>query len=78
MKLSYPPGWELPGELKARLSDTLGRQRTMTADGHIVMVLRKAPKARTLEREGALFWRRPDGNGKRRNRNGSRPARPGG
>ena len=33
----------------------------MTAEGHLLLVLHKVPKATTSDREGALFWRSPEG-----------------
>jgi hypothetical protein len=38
-EMGVPPNWEIPEEIKARLSNQLGRQRAMVADGHIVMVI---------------------------------------
>lgn len=33
----------------------------MTADGHLLIILHKVPRAGTSERESALFWRNPKG-----------------
>jgi hypothetical protein len=56
-----PPSWEIPDEIRARLSDQSGRQRAMIADGHIVMVLHRVPQPRNHKREGLLFWRKTNG-----------------
>jgi len=61
MRMGVPPGWKIPEEIKARLSNQSGRQRTMVADGHIVIVLHRVPKPKDHRREGVLFWRRPSG-----------------
>ncbi len=59
--MSVPPNWEIPEEIKARLSNQSGRQRAMVADGHIVTVLHRVPHKREHKREGVLFWRNPEG-----------------
>ena len=59
--MPIPPGWELPDEIKARLGEKAGRQRSMVADDHLLLVLHKVPEAGQLEREGVFFWRKPDG-----------------
>jgi hypothetical protein len=56
-----PPGWELPNSLRYRLGVGPGRQRAMLADGHLLLVLHKPPKDDQANREGRLFWRKPDG-----------------
>ena len=59
--MPIPPGWELPDEIKARLGEKAGRQRSMVADDHLLLVLHKVPEAGQLEREGVYFWRSPSG-----------------
>jgi hypothetical protein len=59
--MAVPLTWDIPDEIKARLSDQSGRQRTMVAEGHIVMVLHRAPRARDTRRDSSLFWRKPSG-----------------
>src|SRR3569832_404722 len=60
-----PAGWNLPEPIRARLGQkTIGRQRIIFEEGHLLIVLHKAPTAADAEREGVLFWRTPDGNWK--------------
>ncbi len=56
-----PATWEIPAAIRERLGDKVGRQRAMAADGHLLLVLHKPPKAGDNERLGRFFWRRPDG-----------------
>src|SRR4051812_48187751 len=60
-RLSIPPHWHLPSVFIHRLGDTVGRQRAMTADGHLLIVLHEPPVAGVPERTGRLFWRDPEG-----------------
>src|SRR5262249_31193757 len=43
------------------LGDSAGRQRAMTAEGHLLLVLHEPPLAGVPERTGRLFWRDPEG-----------------
>jgi hypothetical protein len=61
MKLHLPADWDLPAEFTARLGDTAGRQRAMTADGHLLLILHEPPQPGVFERNGRIFWRDPDG-----------------
>jgi hypothetical protein len=45
----------------SRLGSTVGRQRAMAADGHLLLVLHQPPAPGSLERKGRFFWRHPDG-----------------
>ena len=57
-----PPTWNLPEAIRTRLGQsTLGRQRAIVEDGHLLLVLHKPPGPDDREREGALFWRNPAG-----------------
>ncbi len=57
-----PPTWTLPENLRIRLgSSTYGRQRAIVEDGHLLLVLHKAPGPNDRVREGLLFWRNPSG-----------------
>ncbi len=54
--------WTLPPEIEARLGEgTYGRQRAIFEAGHLLLVLHAPPAPGTLDRETALFLRRPDG-----------------
>jgi hypothetical protein len=59
--MKLPISWDLPKEIIARFGQTPGRQRAMFADGHLLLVLHKAPTADERERRGAFFWRKPNG-----------------
>ncbi|QDU25336.1 hypothetical protein ETAA8_04010 [Anatilimnocola aggregata] len=62
VKNILPPTWDIPAGIRERLGDKVGRQRAMMADGHLLLVLHKLPKANESERQGRFFWRKPDGN----------------
>ena len=59
--MKIPISWDLPREIIVRFGQTPGRQRAMSADGHLLLVLHKAPSADESERRGAFFWRKPNG-----------------
>jgi hypothetical protein len=60
-----PPGWNLPEPIRARLGlKTVGRQRIIFEDGHLLIILHRPPTPDEETREGVLFWRPPDGNWK--------------
>ena len=62
MQKSIIPGtWEVPQPFRNRLGSGPGRQRAMTADGHLLLVLHAPPKPDEEERQGRLFWRDPEG-----------------
>jgi hypothetical protein len=56
-----PATWEIPQVFRQRLGDRPGRQRTMLADGHLLLVLHKPPSPDDDVRQGRYFWRKPDG-----------------
>jgi hypothetical protein len=56
-----PSRWQVPPVFLQRLGEKSGRQRLMTQDGHLLLVLHKIPKVEEEEREPILFWRSPDG-----------------
>lgn len=56
-----PSTWELPDKITARFGTSAGKQRSMSADGHLVIVTHMVPDPTKREREPALFWRHPDG-----------------
>jgi Mg2+ and Co2+ transporter CorA len=61
-RLRVPIEWQLPPDILERLGDRAGRQRAMSADGHLLIVLHEPPKPGVSERTGRLFWRNPQGN----------------
>jgi hypothetical protein len=58
-KLSIPSTWILPAEITSRLGATVGRQRLMHHEGHILLILHKVPDADSRLREPALFYYTP-------------------
>ena len=56
-----PAVWDVPQIFRDRLGSSVGRQRTMEADGHLLVVLHAPPKHGDDKREGRFFWRQPDG-----------------
>lgn len=62
-KANYiPKTWDLPAAIRKRLGATVGRQRLMNEDGHLLLLLHQVPTAEDDEvRTAAVFWRNPDG-----------------
>ena len=60
-KSILPATWDLPESIKQRLGEKAGRQRAMLEEGHLLLVLHRPPKKNEPERQGRLFWRKPDG-----------------
>jgi Mg2+ and Co2+ transporter CorA len=56
-----PATWDVPEVFRQRLGAQAGRQRTMVADGHLLLVLHAPPKPGEAARVGRFFWRSPDG-----------------
>lgn len=54
--------WTLPPQIEARLGESsYGRQRAIAEADHVLIILHHPPKPDVLEREPALFLRKPDG-----------------
>ena len=57
-----PPTWTVPDAIRVRLGQSsYGRQRAIVEDGHLLLILHKAPGPDDRAREGAMFWRNPAG-----------------
>ena len=57
-----PPAWKISDAIRIRLGQSsYGRQRAIVEEGHLLLVLHKAPGPDDRSREGALFWRNPAG-----------------
>ncbi len=57
-----PSEWMLPTQIRERFGlRSSGRQRAMVCDGHLLLVLHKAPGREASKREGVFFWRQPGG-----------------
>lgn len=61
MKTIVPATWKVPDTFRSRLGDAAGRQRAMSADGHLLLVLHEPPQEDHAQRSGRLFWRDSDG-----------------
>jgi hypothetical protein len=62
MPSPIPSNWEVPAVFRDRLGAKAGRQRIMTADGHLLIILHTVPDPGEPDvRNAQLFWRRPDG-----------------
>lgn len=61
LQTPIPASWEVPAVFRNRLGSQAGRQRAMTADGHLLLVLHSPPTGEEHERHGRLFWRLPNG-----------------
>jgi hypothetical protein len=61
MKTIVPEDWNVPLKIRNRFGETAGRQRIMTADGHLVLVLHEPPGPDDPDRKARLFWRDPNG-----------------
>lgn len=60
--MRLPNMWAVPDQIKRRFGQKgAGKQRAMCADGHLVLVLHKAPVDTGRERETVFFWRNSEG-----------------
>lgn len=60
--MMLPPTWSVPETVRLRLGPTtVGRQRAIFEDGHLLLILHKPPGPDDRTREGYLFWRNPSG-----------------
>lgn len=56
-----PETWDIPAQIRERFGESAGRQRAMTADGHLLLVLHEPPGPDDRNRSARLFWRNPQG-----------------
>ncbi len=56
-----PATWQIPDQIRKRLGSSVGRQRTMFHDGHLLLVLHAPPAPEETQRQGRFFWRTPQG-----------------
>lgn len=57
-----PHGWDLPPAIRKRLGKTVGKQRLMKEDGHLLLLLHCAPRPEDDEvRRPFVVWRSPAG-----------------
>jgi hypothetical protein len=57
MSAILPGTWKVPELFHARLGEQAGRQRMMTAEGHLLLILHKIPQPGNPDREPIFFWR---------------------
>jgi hypothetical protein len=57
-----PKTWDLPASIRRRLGESVGKQRIMDEEGHLLLLLHAPPVAEDDERRTAVvFWRNPAG-----------------
>lgn len=56
-----PANWQLPEVLRRRLGKSVGMQRVMLEEGHLIIVAHDVPSPTESSRKGILFWRDPQG-----------------
>ena len=57
-----PKTWDLPEAIRKRLGESVGKQRLMNEDGHILLLLHQVPRSEDDEvRAAVVFWRNPAG-----------------
>jgi len=56
-----PATWQVPDIFRKRLGASVGRQRAMQADGHLLLVLHLPPDPDQKNREPRILWRDPQG-----------------
>ena len=57
-----PDFWAaFPDEFRNRIGNSIGRQRLMMAQGQLLFLLHKPPKAHEEKRTGHLFWKNQNG-----------------
>lgn len=57
-----PATWNVPPEIIGRIGKQVGRQRTMIAERHLLIILHAPPSPEDIYRKGRFFWREPDAN----------------
>lgn len=58
---NLPLTWRIPKSIRVRVGDTAGRQRVIEEEGHLLLVLHKAPEAGDTHRVGRFLWRSAEG-----------------
>jgi hypothetical protein len=57
-----PHNWDVPQVFRGRFGTHAGRQRVMTAEGHLLLIVHEVPgREDPTGREARLYWRKPDG-----------------
>ena len=58
---NLPVEWSLPPSIRSRIGSSVGRQRVMYEDNHLLLILHAPPKPGQQGRLGRFFWRSPEG-----------------
>lgn len=62
MTAPIPHTWDIPEELRRRVGASVGKQRLIAEQGHLLLMLHDLPNAKDpSRREARVFWRKPDG-----------------
>jgi len=57
-----PASWDLPDAIRMRLGETVGKQRLIDEEGHLLLLLHQLPRAEDDEvRKAMVVWRNPAG-----------------
>ena len=62
MQSLLPEAWQVPAVFRRRLGATVGRQRAMESEGHLLLVLHAPPDPEEATREPRIYWCTPQGN----------------
>jgi hypothetical protein len=68
-----PQSWAVPSHFRQRLGRRAGRQRAMSAEGHLLLILHAVPKPAPASPDHRLYWRAPDGSWKASPTGGKKP-----
>ncbi|MBK1881430.1 hypothetical protein JIN85_03320 [Luteolibacter pohnpeiensis] len=62
-KANYiPKTWNLPDAIRIRLGESIGKQRLMNEQGHLLLLLHQVPQVEEDEiRQPMVIWRNPEG-----------------
>ena len=55
--IEIPRGWKLPEEITHRLGSRTGKQRVISENNHVLIVLHKAPLKHDTHRKSLFLWR---------------------
>ena len=56
-----PEVWNIPARLREKVGPRAGRQRLMTHDGHVLLLLHQVPRDADPDRHAVVFWRDIEG-----------------
>ncbi|AKF04890.1 CorA family divalent cation transporter [Sandaracinus amylolyticus] len=56
-----PEVWNIPARLREKVGPRAGRQRLMTHEGHVLLLLHQVPRDADPDRHAVVFWRDVEG-----------------